>query len=295
MSRLESIITANFLTGKLPEIEGEVSAKFLKGARNAIDTYRKWGLKADVDLSSFTPVEHKKGGDRVATFFTLGVDSFYTLLSNIDEIDDIVYVNGFEKRLNKDVLEQVIYKIKMVARHFNKNAVFWNSGIRDYLDNHVSWLPYGHGPALASEGLLREGSYKKIYISATNAPPVKYFASHPDIDPLWSTETLEFVHYGSISRLKKLEYISKKSQYAMDLIRVCYQGKKYNCGECPKCVRTIINCNLLGIQSSAFGRRPSLQKINKLAKEIIGGPMWPMWEQNIHEAEQLLKALKGQL
>ena len=297
MSRLESIIAANFLTGKLPETEGEVSAKFLKGARKAIDIYREWGLKANVDLSSFTPVEHKNGGDRVATFFTLGVDSFYTLLSNIDEIDDIIYVQGFEKRFHKDVLEQVLVSLRTVAKHFNKNAVIWVSDIRDYLDSHVHWLIFGHGPALVSEGLFRESSYKKIYISASTPNPVKYYATQPYIDPLWSTETLEFVHYGLVSRIEKLKYISEKSQYAMDHIRVCYQGtNKYNCSECSKCVRTIINCNLLGIHSAAFGPRPSLQEINKLAKEVKSKVLvWSIWEQNIHEAEKLIKALKGQL
>jgi hypothetical protein len=297
MSRLEGMIAAKCLTGTLPETAGEVSAKFLEGARAAIDIYRSWGLKVDVDLSGFTPVEHKNGGDRVATFFTLGVDSFYTLLSNIDEIDDIVYVQGFEKRLHKDVLEQVLVKIKAVAKHFDKNAVIWPSDIRNYLDHHVHWLKFGHGPALASEGLLRESSYKKIYISASTHYPVENYATQARIDPLWSTETLEFNHFGAVSRIKKLKYISEKSQYAVDLLRVCYQGKnKYNCGVCAKCVRTIISLNLLGLQSSAFGPRPSLRRINELAQEVKRNNLtWMIWEHNIHEAEQLLKALKGQL
>jgi len=291
------MIASKFITGKLPETEGEVSAKFLQGARKAIDIYREWGLKADVDLSSFTPVEHKNGGDRVATFFTLGVDSFYTLFSNIDEIDDIIYIQGFEKRLQKNVLEQVLVNLRMVANRFGKNAVIWSSNARDYLDKYVHWLKFGHGPALVSEGLLRESSYKKIYISASTAIPIKYNATHKDIDHLWNTETLEFVHFGLVSRLEKLKYISEKSQYAMDLLRVCYHGtNKYNCSDCAKCVRTIISINLLGLQSSAFGPRPSLQRINDLAIDVKNNNRTVhTWEQNIHEAEQLIKALKGHL
>jgi hypothetical protein len=289
------MIAAKCLTGRLPEIEGEVSAKFLEGARSAIDIYRSWGLKVDVDLSGFTPVEHKNGGERVATFFTLGVDSFYTLLSNIDEIDDIIYVQGFEKRLHKDVLKQVIDNLRDVAKYFNKNLIIWDSSIRNYLDHHVNWLRFGHGPALASEGLLREEFYKKIYIAASTHHPVKNYSTQPYIDPLWSTETLEFVHYGMTSRLEKLKYISEKSQYALDLLRVCYQGtNKYNCSDCAKCARTIVSLNLLGLKSLAFGTRPSLQRINSLAKDVKKSELaWHLWEENIDEVEQLLKALKG--
>lgn len=306
MSHLESMIAGHFLTGRLPQTEGEVSAKFLKGARKAIDIYLqwKWSFNRNVDLSCFTPVAHpvNKNG-KVATFFTLGVDSFHTLLQNVDEIDDIIYIKGFERRLGKEVLEEIREKIQYVARIFNKRPVFWLSNIRDCLDNHVNW-ELGHGPALAAEGLLRDNVYKKIYIPASTVDPSIPCGSHQDIDPLWSTEALEFIHYGAISRLEKLQYIAEKSQLALDLLRVCYQGKSYNCSKCAKCVRTIISLNLLGLHSAAFDRRPSLQTVNRLAKEVImkgelrlpnRKPQHPLWGQNIREAERFLKALKGQL
>jgi len=298
------MIAANFVTGILPEAKGKVSAKFLKGARKAINIYKSWGLRNDVDLSRFTPVEHTDGGGRVGAFFTLGVDSFYTLLRNINEIDDIIYVKGFERKLSRDVLEQIREKMNQVGRLFGKQAIFWISDIRDNMDRYVNWQPFGHGPALAAEALLRENIYKKIFIPGTNDTPIIHCASHPDIDPLWSTETLEFVHHGVISRLEKIKYIAEKSQCALDLIRVCYQGDNYNCNKCTKCVRTIISLNLLGLHSASFGRRPSLETINKHARKTIAkgelylpgkNPRWPLWEQNIKEAEQLLKALKGQL
>lgn len=292
------MIAANILTGKLPRTTGKVSAKFLKGARKALDIYRSWGLPTNVDLSGFTPVQRAPSGDRVAAFFTLGVDSFYTLLTHLDDIDDIIYVVGLERPFEKAVIEEVKEKIELVAYIFEKKAVFIQSTIRDTLDKHVHWQKYGHGPALASVGLANEQTYKKIYIAATYtlspASIRKKCASHPHIDPLWSTESLEFVHDGAVTRIEKLKEIGR-NQFATDHIRVCWQGTSYNCSKCEKCIRTMISLSLLGLNSASFGRMPTLSRISEISRKAVGTATWPMWTQNIEEAEKLLKALKGQM
>jgi hypothetical protein len=295
MSRLESLIAANILTGSLPQTTGEVSAKFLKGARKALDIYRSWGLPRNVDLSSFTPVELKTNGEKVGLFFTLGVDSFYSLLTHVNEIDDIIYVAGFERRLKEKVLNDVMDKIELVARKYDKGCYLIDSNLRDTVDKYADWYRYGHGPSLASVALSMDHTYKKIYIAASNTLKViQKCSSHPYIDPLWSTETLTFVHDAPITRIEKLKKISE-SQFALDLLRVCYQGHSYNCSKCPKCVRTMLSIHLLGLNSTSFGKRPSLSAINKLSHQEMNTTGWPLWDQNIKELEKLLKALKGQL
>lgn len=296
MSRLESMIAANIVTDELPQTTGEVSERFLNGARKALDIYRSWGLRWNVDLSRFTPVVHKDGGDRVAAFFTLGVDSFYTLLTHLDEIDDLIYVTTFELKLSERILEEVVEKINFVAEHLGKNAVFIESDIRDRLDRYAHWHTYGHSPALASIGLSMEDRYRKIYIAATNdrEDHAYHVSSHPQIDHLWSTETLEFVHDAPITRPEKIRRISEH-QFALDLIRVCYKGTSYNCSKCSKCVRTMISIHLLGLNSASFGKFPPLRDINRLGQKERRLPSWPNWHQNIEEAENLLKAMKGQL
>lgn len=289
------MIAANILTGKLPQTTGKVSAKFLKGAREALDIYRSWGLQTNVDLSGFTPVQREASGDRVGAFFSLGVDSFYTLLTHLDEIDDLIYVIGFERKIRADVLEKVVKEIELAAKKFEKRAVFIQSNIRDTLDKHVHWYRYGHGPALASVGLAKQQDYKKIYIAASNTMANKQkCATHPHIDPLWSTEALQFVHDGLVTRIEKLKEIAKYP-FALNQLRVCWQGTDYNCSNCEKCIRTMISLNLLGLNSSSFGKLPSPSHISEISRGAMGTTNWLMWEHNIEEAERLLKAIKGQL
>lgn len=300
MSRLESMIAKHLLTGSLPETTGEVSARFLRGARQALDRFRLWGLDTDVDLSTFTPVVHTDGGNRVACFFTLGVDSLYTLITHLDEIDDVIYVENFEVRLQPDVRQYTLEQIKAVAEQFGKNAVFARSDARRILNPVGSWLIFGHGPALASVGLSYEHVYRKIYIASSNeAAIIPPSATHPEIDPLWSTETLEFVHDAMLTRIDKLREIGKH-QDLLDKLRVCWQGHTYNCGECEKCVRTKVSLHLLGLESAALPGVPTLKRINELGREHYGG-LPATWDQNLAEAVRigadpdLIAALSGQL
>jgi hypothetical protein len=295
MSHLESMIAANMLTGKLPQTKGEVSAKFLKGARKALDIYRGWGAPFGVELNTFTPVIHKEGGDRVACFFTLGVDSFYTLLKHIDEIDDIIYVDNFELRLSSYVREKTVATIRDVAKHYGKTAVIERSDARQRLDRFVEWYRYGHGPALASVALAHEDTYRKVYVPASNTMKIiQKCSTHPHIDHLWSTETLRFVHDAPITRPEKLRTIGEDT-FALNRLRVCWQGGDYNCSRCEKCVRTMLSLRLLGLQSDAFGQMPPLIDIAILSQKAAGTTNWPLWAQNIDEVEALLKALRGQV
>jgi hypothetical protein len=192
-------------------------------------------------------------------------------------------------------LDEVTKKIRLVADHFGKSPVIVHSNLRETLDKHVAWYKYGHGPALASIGLAKEETHKKIYIPASNTMTFPQECStHPHIDPLWSTETLEFVHDAPITRPEKLRVVAELP-YVRNLLRVCWQGNAYNCGKCEKCVRTMLSLNLLGYSSDAFGKRPNLSHINQLSRSAKGTTNWALWAQNIAEAEDLLKALKGQL
>jgi hypothetical protein len=83
--------------------------------------------------------------------------------------------------------------------------------------------------------------------------------SHPLLDPNYSAATLRIRHDGiTMSRLDKLRLISG---WAMGLqrLRVCnrsedYRERSINCGQCEKCVRTMLGLAALGVldQTSAF-------------------------------------------
>jgi hypothetical protein len=83
------------------------------------------------------------------------------------------------------------------------------------------------------------------------------------LDPLWSTETLEFVHDGiNTSRSKKVIDTICKSDLALQHLRVCWKNyfNKYNCARCEKCLRTMIALHI-GTGAVSF---PTFQKTLKI-------------------------------
>jgi hypothetical protein len=67
------------------------------------------------------------------------------------------------------------------------------------------------------------------------------WGTHPGLDPLWSTETLEFVHDSALrGRLPKIALVAT-NPVARRTLRVCWHNPDdaYNCGRCEKCLRTM--------------------------------------------------------
>src|SRR5262249_976947 len=72
---------------------------------------------------------------------------------------------------------------------------------------------------------------------------------HPGLDPLWSTETLEFVHAGAEARKSDKIPVIAASPLALRVLRVCWENRNgaYNCGRCEKSLRTMVLLDLHGV------------------------------------------------
>lgn len=204
-----------------------------------------------------TPRAQKK----VACFFSGGVDSFYTLLKHQEEISTIVYVHGFDLWLHEtEFREMVGNRLRQIADELGKELIEVETNLLDFSHKICDWQQHYHGSALASVGLLLSKEIGKIYIPSSFHKDVLFpWASHPDLDKLWSTEGIEIIHDGCEStRLDKVRYISGH-QIALDHLRVCLDRRAglYNCSTCEKCIRTIISLHIAGAlpQSKTFIRQ----------------------------------------
>jgi hypothetical protein len=97
--------------------------------------------------------------------------------------------------------------------------------------------------------------------------------SHPLLDPLWSTETTEFVHDGcEATRIEKAAVIAS-DDIALKHLRVCWEnrGGAYNCGRCEKCLRTMACLRTLGVlqRCSAFESPLNLKALADLKVKRI--------------------------
>lgn len=241
-------------------IEGQISKKLYEGMQQIMATFLGW----DIGLK---PIKIIAGGftsdtlnpKTTATFFSGGVDSFYTYLKHKDDhcdpVTHLLLVKGFDIDLrNTKLWDATLRNVREIAKAEKVDLIETETNIRPLIDPILSWA-YSHGGCLAAVGLSLRKGLKKIYISASGTlDQQEPWGTHPETDSFWNTEKLTFIHDGvEASRVEKVAWQIAKSPTALKHLRVCYMNEKdaYNCGMCDKCLRTMVNLYLAGVLDKA--------------------------------------------
>jgi hypothetical protein len=202
-----------------------------------------------------------------AAFFSGGVDSFYTCLKHAGEagsamaprLTHLIHMAGVEKPLEQSTdMSPLRESIRGVAEHYGLSVIFGNTNIRSVFP--LSWSWYYHGAGLSSIGLSLAAGFSRILIPSTHSfRHLLPWGSHPLLDPLWSTETMEIVHDGcEVTRVEKTAAVAR-DPYALERLRVCLRNNAAlgNCGRCKKCIRTMVTLSAMGLlqRASTFPSR----------------------------------------
>ena len=299
----EAAVAATLLpamqAGKDLHLDEPLDPAFAENLSTIQDIYATWYGDAQhvaVHAPDCTPTPASSTG-RTATFFSGGVDSFYTLLKNEAEIDALVYVHGFDVDLeNTQLRQQVSDMLREVGAHFGKDVIEVETNLRDFSNPVVSWPRY-YGSALVSIAHCLESNVDKIFIPAAQTYKDLFpEGAHPLLDPLWSGRTLAFAHDGcEATRVDKTRRLSE-SDVALTNLRVCWRnpGGAYNCGRCEKCQRTMIN--LLAVDAlqdcPAFDGELDVEKVAEL--KLDSKPKKALMLQNLSALERSGIALEVQ-
>ena len=179
---------------------------------------------------------------QVGTFFSGGVDSFYTLLQHQEEITHLCLIYGMDIPLDDmEYRTGVARRVQEAGRRLGKQVIEVETNITSFMDPFVS-PKAGYGVILRTAAMLLDG-FEKFYIPSTySGANLAPDGTHPVLDPLWNTRRLSFVHDGcELTRFRKTEYVSR-DPVTYDILRVCWMHSsgKHNCCRCEKCVRTMI-------------------------------------------------------
>lgn len=247
-------------------IEGAVSKKVLNSIPEIMNVVKKWNVgfnKISIKTSSISASASKyiKAPDASGSFFTGGVDSFYTYLKNKKNITYFILIHGCDIPLkNKNFFSEVLSNIKIIAKKEKVGLIIVESNYRELIEPFLEW-EWNLGSALGAIGLLLRKGLKNTYIpGGMRADQLCPYGSHPDLDPLWSAEKFIIVHDGcEKSRLEKIRYSISKSSLVLKYLRVCcyYLKGHYNCNQCFKCVQTKIEL----LCANALHKAESFDKI----------------------------------
>jgi hypothetical protein len=227
--------------------DAPVSEDVLRAARQVQGIFSAWYPKwhfAKVDaVAAAGDSERAAPASNVAMFFSGGVDSFYSLQKQRSEVTHLVFVTGFDIRVQDVAMRQLATtELRRAAERIGLPLIEVETNLRDLSDSFgLSWEAQ-HGAAIAAVAYFLAPSFRKVYVPSTYALPfVAPYGSHPGVDPLWSLGQLDVVHDGAeATRFDKIGAVSTWD-LALQTLRVCYdlsQGQ-YNCCRCRKCLWTM--------------------------------------------------------
>ncbi len=231
-----------------------VSAQLLKNITIIQEIFNQWDPKYQKIKIEATPAEpvlapgmaaHSRR--LTASFFSGGVDSFYTLYKHFDEIETLIFhENPFLNQTDKAIITG---RAREAARQIDKPLIELVPDVRIFTDQFMEW-DLIHGAVLASSALLLTPQLSKAYIGSSHTyDDLVPWGTHPILDRLWSTPELELVHDGVEARFQKIEYISQ-FQVALNNLQVCWEsitlGNGNNCGKCEKCLHTMVSLRIIG-------------------------------------------------
>ncbi len=287
---LAMLVVPAMFCGESLEIRAPVSSRLTRTLPELQNMLQSWypGLlrKADVLTPEIAPTEGESDDPAVAAFFSGGVDSWHTAIRHRHALDALVTVKGFDIPLqDESIWPETRAMASDAGRELGCKTVFVLTDLRDKTDPGLGafrrkyegtdfWGECLHGAALASIGLFLQGEYGRVLVpSSWHYTRLQPWGSHPLVDALLSNGRLQLVHDGAeSSRQEKLKIISQQRDILRRL-RVCpdYTHGAYNCGECEKCVRTMLVLRAFGIDPSAvpFRRQPDLRAAELLAPKAL--------------------------
>lgn len=278
-------------TGATLRLDGPASALLFESSRKIQEIFSGWfGDLTKIAVQAESLVRRANDdATRVGAFFSGGIDSYYTLLRHQDEITDLIFVHGYDIPLdNKEFFEKAAQGVSEAARRLGKNAVFIETDFRPFLRKYLQWGPQAHGVALAVVGHVLSRHFRRVYIPASFTFEQLFpWGSHPDLDPLWSTEALEFVHDGcDATRVQKIARVAQ-SPVALENLRVCFEQprERFNCGVCEKCVRTMIGLTAVGAMEHCTTFQKPLEIAN-VRRIIVGTSSRPFTAENLAALEE---------
>jgi len=266
-------LLAGMRLGRPIHVAGQLSKTYLSGVKQVVAYYALHfeSLQA-VDITCDQLVTGVASeSSRVASYFSGGVDSFFTLMKFKHQLTDIIYIYGFDVRLDDWSRRDAISTMgKAVAAELGINFIEVESNLGKVIQDFGSWAEHGHGMALTSVARSLAGNISKVIIpgsfSISNQSP---WGSTMETDPLYSDELLSIAHDACDAwRIDKIERLTQEP-LALKYLRVCWENVEgaYNCCRCEKCLRTMTSLDALGALDSAESFHLSISP--KLVAEVL--------------------------
>jgi len=252
-------------TGQDIEVDSSVpvSKQLVENLTDLQGVFHCWNAELKVvDIRASLRDDETKSG-WVGSFYSAGVDSSFTLCRKMSEITHLMLMDVFDGQALGNEWETLIEQQSQFVDALGKRLIPIRSNVRNYSEGKkISW-DFMHGLIISSIGSFF--GFDKVYVPSSHTYRELFpWGSHPLTDPMWSTESMRVIHEGAGARRWEKVKSLTQHQTMLDNLHVCWRTKIGNCGECPKCIRTMLALHLLGAKSQAIPEYTNATQLNKL-------------------------------
>lgn len=242
-------------------VHGQVSPSLLRNLEEFQAAWVSWKPERYTKINILADTEQESSpapANEAVVAFSGGVDSCFTAWRHSQglcgrqqrNLHAGVMVHGFDIPLNQtDVFNRAKLKAQKMLASLGVQLLPIATNFRDLGDN---WEDC-HAAGAASCLMLLQQKYS-VGLYGSTEPYKKLlipWGSNPITDPMLASDSFQFIHDGAAyTRTQKIQVISDWPE-ANKYLRVCWQGqdKDKNCGQCEKCVRTILNFRVIGLSA----------------------------------------------
>ncbi|MCZ7553804.1 MAG: hypothetical protein M5U05_14665 [Anaerolineales bacterium] len=190
----EALIAATLLVamkhrmGRI-EIDDGVDPEFLAGIEKVQDVFQSWkpnyGRVAilHAGLKETVPQDGKTG-----SFFSAGVDSYYSYLIQPERIDALVHLEGVDLPLENHAFRRRVQEnLAAISERFSVPILNIETNIRPFHEKFSNW-GFSHGSAMATISHLLSDDFSEMLIATSGNPRSRLpYGIHPDLDFNWSS------------------------------------------------------------------------------------------------------------
>lgn len=323
----ESVLVIPFVCNVLPIVwladavleVPQLDYKFYEGIPDILKGYADMSpmleFKGEVRVGQLVDNSYDTS-DKVAAFFSGGVDAFATLIAHAEERPQLITLWGADVKLtDADGWDKVRHHVLETSRQFGlASPVLVKTNFRAMVDEAALsalcaasgegwWYGFQHGIAIVGHAapVAYLKRLKTVYIASTNTIKDKLIcASDPTIDNkvrLVSTgvwhDQYECTRQQKVQHI--VEYCREKGSDVQ--LRVCWQSAGgSNCCLCEKCARTLYNLLAEGADPFSYGFESYNQHISfhpLLARSAMAevSHLRPFW-QDIQDRFQETQAYR---
>lgn len=220
-------------------------------------------------LNVGTLVENHIEGKNTSLLFSGGLDSYDSLIRNINKDPYLISIHGADVKINDKTRWEKFVQFNGEENILNHSRLFYvESNLREFYTYKVDlltdlgwWGGIQHGMALL--GVLAPISHKygitDVRIAASATYEVSYsWGSSPKIDENMKWANTHVTHDGYDQRRTDkidnvVDFVNRTGEQMK--LRVCYADERigYNCSRCHKCQRTILSLILSNANPKDYG------------------------------------------